>query len=46
MRKNIRFVYIFGVALVCVMLALFHFHEKVDETITRGNAGFQILKDY
>lgn len=46
MRKTIRFIYIFSVALVIVLLGLFRFYEKVDENITRGNSGFTILKDY
>ena len=46
MRKSIRFIYIFGIALVGIMLTLFHFHEQVDETITRGSTHFTILSDY
>lgn len=46
MRKTIRFIYIFSVALVLILLGFFHFYEKVDETISRGNAGFTIYKDY
>lgn len=46
MRKTIRFIYIFSITLVIVLLGLFHFYEKVDETIPRGNAGFTIFNDY
>ena len=46
MRKSIRFIYIFSITLVIVLLGLFHFYEKTDETILRGNAGFTILEDY
>lgn len=46
MRKTIRFIYIFSVALVLLLLGLFHFYEQVDETIPRGNTGYEILEDY
>ena len=46
MRKTIRFIYIFCITLVLLLLGLFYFYEKVDETIPRGNAGYTIFEDY
>ena len=46
MRKTIRFIYIFSITLALVLLGFFHFYEKVDESIPRGNAGFITFNDY
>ena len=46
MRKYVRINYAISVALACIMLLLFHFHEKTDLFAMRTEGSYIIQNDY
>lgn len=46
MRKYVRIIYGISAALACLMLLLFHFHEKTDSVVMRTDGSYEIVNDY
>ena len=46
MRKHVRYFYVISIVFTCIMLFLFHFHEKTQVFSERLDEGFYIQEDF
>lgn len=46
MKTHVKIIYGFSLALVFIMLVLFHIHERSDEFILRSEEEYRVLTDY